>query len=83
MQLFSIIEDAEAIVRLKNGVFKQVKLYHRAEKVYIGICGGYVRMDQAWGDGWPTSNPNVRVIDMPAGVKSLNLKGGVSYGRPA
>jgi hypothetical protein len=34
MNLFHRIDDAQAIVRAKGGVFKQAELYRRADRIY-------------------------------------------------
>lgn len=66
MQLFSIIEDAFAIVRGKNGVFKQVKIYGRGDRVYVGAAGGFVRVVAKFGESWGTSHPDIKVMEMSA-----------------
>lgn len=43
MNLFHIIEDAVCITRRK-GVHRQVKVYHREDRVYVLIFGGFVRV---------------------------------------
>lgn len=66
MELFHEIPDAQCIVRCKGGVYKQAKLYRRGEHTYVGIRGGFVRIC-AWmkfGDTWPTSAPDITVVDM-------------------
>jgi hypothetical protein len=56
MSLFSVIDDAQAIIRSKAGVYKQVKLYERDNVIYAATGGGYVRLlrDNR------TSNPNIK-----------------------
>lgn len=68
MELFSVIEDAIAIVRYPGGVHKQVKMYHRGETVYIAHSGGFVRIVQRFGKETElmTANPNIKVIDFEA-----------------
>jgi hypothetical protein len=42
--LFSLIEDKQAIIRNKRGVYRQVKLYQRNDELYVGASGGFVRL---------------------------------------
>ena len=76
MDLFHQIEDAEAIVRLKGGVHKQLKLYRRRDRIFIGISGGYLRVCAKFGDTWGTANPSINVIDMTDHVPGLSLAEG-------
>lgn len=71
MELFTVIEEAQAIIRTKGGVFKQTKLYHRTGKVYIGVGNGFIRVCNKFGETWGTTNPAVTVIDMPHDVPGL------------
>ena len=64
MELFHEIPDAQAIVRCKGGVYKQVKLYRRGPHKYVGLRGGFVRILTKFGDTWPTSNPDTTVVDL-------------------
>lgn len=75
MQLFHRIDDAECIIRVKGGVFKQAELYRRGDRVYLRASGGYVRIVTKFGDTWGTSSPNVNVIDMPEHVPGLSVVG--------
>jgi hypothetical protein len=43
IELFHRIDEAQVIVR-RRGVFKQVPLYRRGERVYALLGGGYVRL---------------------------------------
>ena len=61
MQLFTIIDDATAIIRQANGVYKQAKVYHRGGRVFVGHSGGFLRVTANFGGTWGTSNPNVKV----------------------
>jgi hypothetical protein len=88
MDLFHRIDDAEAIVRLKGGVYKQTELYHRKSNVYVKHGAGFVRLCAKLGDKWGTSAPGVDVIDITEGVPGLTLtvSGGLtapSYRTPA
>lgn len=72
MQLFHRIDDAECIVRIAGGVFKQSELYRRGDRVYVKASGGFVRICAPFGDTWGTSHPNINVIDMPERVHGLS-----------
>lgn len=82
MDLFREIPDAEAILRVANGVFKQSKLYHRGERVFVQGGGGFVRICAEFGGEWGTSHPKIKVIDYTQGVPGLFLKGAPRY-KPA
>ena len=55
MELFHEVPDTQAIM-LTRGVYRQVPVYHRGERVYVKYGGGFVRL-MAHGD---TSCPSVR-----------------------
>lgn len=71
MLLFHEIPDAEAIIRIKRGVFKQSKLYHRGEAVFVAGAGGFVRLSVKFGGEWGTSHPDIKVIDLPQSIPGL------------
>lgn len=71
MELFHRIDNAQAIVRLKGGVFKQAELYHRGEAVYVKASGGFVKLAAAWDGKWGTSSPSVNVVDIQQDVPGL------------
>ena len=72
MDLFHRIDDAEAVVRLKGGVFKQAEVYRRRDHVYIKHGAGFVRVVGQFGDGtWGTSAPGVTVLDISQDVPGL------------
>lgn len=79
MLLFHEIPDGQAIIRIKGSVHKQVKLYHRGERVYIPFGGGYVRIVAKFGDEWGTAAPNVKVIDMVTDVRRLDVSNEPRY----
>ena len=64
MDLFHEIEGAVAILRLPKGVFKQVKMFHRGQDVYVAAAGGYVRVGPWLGNRWGTTHPSVFVEDI-------------------
>lgn len=73
MDLFHRIDDAQAIVRAKGGVFKQAELYRRSDRLFVKNGGGFVRIEGASGSGtgWGTSSPSLTVLDLPqdAGIE--------------
>lgn len=71
MLLFHKIPDAEAIIRVANGVYKQAEVYHRGERVFIGAAGGFVRVVAKFGDEWGTSHPKIKVLDISQDVPGL------------
>lgn len=66
MHLFHIIDDAVCILRSK-GVYKQVKVYHRAGKLYAAHGAGFISLRAQKN----TSLPNVLWDDLevPGGYK--------------
>lgn len=60
--LFHVIEDASVILRTKRGVYKQAKVYRRADAVYANYSGGFVRL--LCGSG--TTCPDVLWSDLDA-----------------
>lgn len=64
MEIFTVIEDAYAIVRFPKGVFKQTKIYSRKERLYVPHAGGFIRILGRFGEAWPTSHPDIKVIEM-------------------
>jgi hypothetical protein len=60
VQLFHIIDDGVAILRVKGRVYRQAKIYHRGEDVFAGYGGGYVRLTRG---GW-TTMPDVSCIEV-------------------
>ena len=67
MTFFTIIPEAQAIVHVR-GVYRQVPLYLRGERIHAKYGAGFVRLSQ----GGSTSAPNVRwaEIDTPCGTWS-------------
>lgn len=65
MELFSVVDEGEAIIRLPRGVHKQVKVYQRAGVLYVPHGGGYVRIvPQLWDSSYSTGHPEVKVIEI-------------------
>lgn len=59
MQRFHIIQDAE-VITVSKSVYKQAKVYHRGEALYVGAGGGFVRLYA----GGNTGLPNLRWDDI-------------------
>lgn len=74
MHLFHRIDDAEAVVRIKGGVFRQTEVFRRADKVYVKHGSGFVRLcGFRMGEVWGTSSPNVNVVDISRDVPGLDV----------
>ena len=78
MQLLTQIDDAMAFVRLPRGVFKQLPLFARGNRVYVPHGGGYVRICADMSDGWATSCPGIKVLDFTP-TAGLDMTGEPSY----
>jgi hypothetical protein len=63
MQLFHLVEDAVAIVRMPKGIFRQAKMYHRGDRLFVGYGAGFLRITAKFGDSWGTSHPEIRVME--------------------
>lgn len=77
MDLFHEIDGAVAIVRGKNSIEKQTKLFRRGERIYVPVSGGFVRIvARMGGEGQPfgTAHPSVSVVAYEA--EGITLKGG-------
>lgn len=61
MERFHVIDDSAVIVRVGN-IYKQVRAYRRADKVYANLRGGYVRLLRGSG----TSVPSITWDDIEA-----------------
>jgi hypothetical protein len=72
VDLFHQIEDAEAIVRLKGGVYKQTKLFRRGSRIFVQHGGGFARICARWDNEWGTSVPQLKVIGMTEHVPGLS-----------
>ena len=71
MDLFYIIDDGVAILRMRGRVYKQTKLYRRGEHLYVPASGGYIQLTRGSG----TSDPNISCIGVegPGVVFENNL----------
>jgi hypothetical protein len=65
MQVFSVVEDALAIVRLPKGVYKQVKVYTRNTRLFVPHGGGFIQIRTRWqSEEYATSHPDVKVVEL-------------------
>jgi hypothetical protein len=64
MDLFTQIDDAKAIVRIKGLILKQVDVYHRRGRVYVPHSGGFVRVTAKFGDTYGTAHPSIKVDEI-------------------
>lgn len=65
MDTFTLIEDAECVTYCR-GVYRQTQLYRRGKRIYAKHAGGFARIGEKWGASWPTSVPNLKVVDFTA-----------------
>lgn len=79
MDRFAAIDDAQALLRTPKGVYKQVAVYHCGGNVYVPHSGGFVRVCPKVGDSWPTSNPDVKVVDIDQSIPGLFVVGTPKY----
>lgn len=64
MELFTVIDDAHAILRLPKGVQKQVKLYKRKGRVFVPHAGGYIEVRaKEYDDSHSTAHPDIKVLE--------------------
>ena len=76
MLVMTRIEDASAFVRLPKGIYKQVDVYHRGERVFVPHSGGFLRICAKFGDTFTTSHPDIKVLEISEGVPGLLLTTG-------
>lgn len=75
LEPFTAVEDGIAILRAKQGVLKQVKVYHRKGTLYIQHAGGFVRIvPQRWDDYFSTVHPDLKVLEIEGEGISINGK---------
>lgn len=80
MEVFSSIDESVGIIRNKQGVEKQVTLYHRNTRVYIPYAGGFVEVrgeEMGGSSAYTTRHPDVKLIEYDctkmARVKDVGL----------
>lgn len=65
MELFSVVDEADAIIRLPKGVHKQVKVYQRAGKLFVPHAGGFIRIvPTKWDESYSTGHPDIKVVEI-------------------
>jgi hypothetical protein len=70
MELFHVIEDGVAILRLKRGIFRQTKIYRRGEQVFAAVGGGYVRLIAYGG----TTNTDITCLEVAGPGVTLDAR---------
>lgn len=75
LQPFTLVEDGIAILRGKNSVHKQVKVYHRNGTLYVPHAGGFIRIvPQRWDEYFSTPHPDIKVLEIEGAGISINGK---------
>jgi hypothetical protein len=81
VELFSLLEDGVAILRVKSGVYKQTKVYRRGQHIYVQASGGFVRVvPHRLGESFGTSHPDIKVLDLEAPGVLVTAKGITLHG---
>jgi hypothetical protein len=44
VDLFTLVDDAQVILRVRSKLYKQGKLYTRGDELFVGASGGYLRL---------------------------------------
>lgn len=78
--MFHVIQDAFCIIRNKRGVYKQTKVYKYKDGLYVGACGGFVRLMR---DG-NLGTPDLSYVDLniPGFSTKKDEIGRLSLGAP-
>lgn len=71
MELFHLIDDGAAILRIRGRVYRQAKIYRRGEQIFAACAGGFVRLLRGSG----TTHPDVTVIEV--GGPGVEIRSGV------
>ena len=75
LEPFTAVEDGLAILRTKNAVLKQCKVYHRKGTLYIPHAGGFVRIvPQRWDDYFSPVHPDLKVLEIEGEGISIDGK---------
>lgn len=77
MDLFHIIDDAQAIIK-QNGVFRQVKVYRRGIDIYVASGTEFIKL-MSRGN---TSVPSVSWLDLDAKDVEMHPAGSHKTGQP-
>jgi hypothetical protein len=73
MDLFTVVEEGIAILRMPKGVFKQTKVYRRGNRCFVPHAGGFIRVCTAFDGRFSTSHPDIKVDAIEA--PGLETKG--------
>ena len=65
--MFHVIPDAFCILRSKKGVYKQAKVYRYSGGLYVGACGGFVRLLKDGDVGTP--DLSYVQLEVPVGLR--------------
>jgi hypothetical protein len=65
MQVFTVIDSNLALVRYPKGVFRQVQMYRRGDRVYLPHSGGYIEVRglQPHDGSFATSHPDIKLLE--------------------
>lgn len=73
MEVFTQIDNAQAIIRQSKGVQKQVAMYRRGDRVFVPFAGGYIQVLSKESGGYVTMHPDVKVLEFEA--EGVDLSG--------
>ena len=71
MELFHVIDDAFVVLRGKNGIYRQAKIFQRGGELFAGFSGGFIGLR---GNGGTTS-PVVSWTDISVEHVALPARG--------
>lgn len=77
MELFHIIDDAQAVIK-KCGIFYQVKVYRRSTEIFVQHGSGFVKLSSRGN----TSVPNICWLDLNAKGVIIEEPGTFRAGAP-
>ena len=78
MKQFTIVEEAQALVRYKNGIQKIVNLYTRNERLFTPHGIGFIAICAKVEDAFTTIHPDIKVLEIDCEGISQDR-----FGRPA
>lgn len=67
--LFHLIEGAVGVT-IKNGIYRQIKLYRRNGSIFVQHAGGFARIINPQGD---SSHPDLRLDHIDVGDSDLQI----------
>ena len=78
MKQFSIVDDAQALVRYKHGIQKIVNVYRRNERLFIPHGSGFIAICSLVDGSFTTVHPDIKVLEIDCdGISSDK------FGRPS